>query len=617
MATSEASQPPILAPDDNEGKIELRIPPPPKDWELNDLLIEIANEMTKEQFEEAKARFRGDGGLPRRLLEDIETPMELFDSLQKNLFLGRDNLIYLQAIVYKIGRKDLFERAVEYAQSLGDIIHFSSPPREPANGYRYVQFHIEGTDFRKYTRSSLDATRLTAARLMMVPPEFVIIAGIEPSSSLIITLMIPARFVQYLEAASKKKMVAKELTKLGIDIVRINNTSINLHGVEGADVVETEEQTELKTVYEQLKDTKGKLEDREIECLKLNRRLKAKEMECGSYYQTRAMIDELLNITKFRNTAPTLFEQSALAFFRFCLKKVQQLQYDKDIIDMLLDAQTYVTTIRIKTAKDIYFNALLLENRDLKSQLFNLQVLNTKMEIWNGFDTQEFQRRLNKSLLEFLSGKIVVKQGIEFSPLALQILKELSNKLSASDKLSLVNAYKWPEDDELTTYMKKKDSILLAGLLCKEIQLNGGTAVDFDEFVMRKLTEAKRPDLHELFLQMKRSSTDTPRPASKGINRPQQVRSSKYPAKSGKHRRNNKSTTPPPPAPTKSLQQQVEVLLCKVENIEGMIKEARTYKSTLGADIFQTNPLSQGIKTDQRNLFGIYGTPSNVNLKTS
>ena len=100
----------------------------------------------------------------------------------------------------------------------------------PANGYRYIQFHIEGKDFTKVKRSSLEAMRMTAARLMIVPPEFVVIAGIEPSSSLLITFMIPERFIKYLEAALNKKPVVKELTHMGIDIVRIGDKAVNIYG---------------------------------------------------------------------------------------------------------------------------------------------------------------------------------------------------------------------------------------------------------------------------------------------------------------------------------------------------------------------------------------------------
>lgn len=94
-----------------------------------------------------------------------------------------------------------------------------------------MQFHIEGKDFSKVKRSCIETIRTIAARLMLVPPQFVTIAGIEPSSSLLITLMVPERFLKYLEAALNNKAVMKELTNLDIDMVRTGATVVNLHGI--------------------------------------------------------------------------------------------------------------------------------------------------------------------------------------------------------------------------------------------------------------------------------------------------------------------------------------------------------------------------------------------------
>ena len=93
-----------------------------------------------------------------------------------------------------------------------------------------MQFHIEGKDFSKVKRSSLDAMRMVAARFMIVPPECVIIAGIEPSSSILVTLMVPEMFITYFEAALSKDVAVKELTDLGIDIIRMGDKVVNIHG---------------------------------------------------------------------------------------------------------------------------------------------------------------------------------------------------------------------------------------------------------------------------------------------------------------------------------------------------------------------------------------------------
>ena len=66
---------------------------------------------------------------------------------------------------------------------------------------------------------------------------------------------------------------------------------------------------------------------------------------------------------------------------------------------------------------------------------------------------------------------------IQFNPVVMEILTVLSRMLSSKDKQRLVATYVWSEDDELTKYMRKQDSVFLAGLLVKEIQLTGREVV--------------------------------------------------------------------------------------------------------------------------------------------
>ena len=86
--------------------------------------------------------FTGPKGLGRRLLSEIKTAPELFDWLQKNNFLDTNNLLVLQAVLFKLGRMDLYDKAVVYAQSLGDVVHFSPPPKEPSKTPKYVYNYV-------------------------------------------------------------------------------------------------------------------------------------------------------------------------------------------------------------------------------------------------------------------------------------------------------------------------------------------------------------------------------------------------------------------------------------------------------------------------------------------
>ena len=65
------------------------------------------------------------------MLEDVRRPLEFFDVLRKRTFLDRYNMLYLQAMLLHIERRDLIDLTVAHAESCGDIVHFKSPPAEP------------------------------------------------------------------------------------------------------------------------------------------------------------------------------------------------------------------------------------------------------------------------------------------------------------------------------------------------------------------------------------------------------------------------------------------------------------------------------------------------------
>ena len=68
------------------------------------------------------------GEFKLRLMETIKTPADLLNHLETRGFIDRNNLLYLQAILYHIDKPDLFDMVVEYAAStLDDVVHFQKP----------------------------------------------------------------------------------------------------------------------------------------------------------------------------------------------------------------------------------------------------------------------------------------------------------------------------------------------------------------------------------------------------------------------------------------------------------------------------------------------------------
>ncbi|MEW8547033.1 MAG: hypothetical protein AB2693_26255 [Candidatus Thiodiazotropha sp.] len=83
---------------------------------------------------------------------------------------------------------------------------------------------------KNYTNESLQNLRATAAIIMGVPSQFIVIAGVEPSSSLLVTLMVPEVFVKYFKAAVSRRETLKHFDRLCIDKVEIGETVWQING---------------------------------------------------------------------------------------------------------------------------------------------------------------------------------------------------------------------------------------------------------------------------------------------------------------------------------------------------------------------------------------------------
>lgn len=88
----------------------------------------------------------GTGGIGKRILESITTPLELFTILKGRCYLKRDNVVYLQQMLRKIGRKDLVRKAIDYSRSVGDVLHFYPASEQPGLPNR----HLTNTFLRIY-----------------------------------------------------------------------------------------------------------------------------------------------------------------------------------------------------------------------------------------------------------------------------------------------------------------------------------------------------------------------------------------------------------------------------------------------------------------------------------
>lgn len=511
VSDSDQSIEQLAAGQDDPGKKDFRIPSPPVDWDLNKLLLDIGQEMTIEDLGAAKMMFKGLEGLGRKLLSETKTAFELFDSLQMRCFIDRDNLLYLQGMLYKINRMDLFERVADYAsRTLEEAIHFKPPAKEPANGYKYLQFHIEGKDVEKtYTKSSLQDLRATAAKIMGVPQQFIIIAGIEPSASLLITLMIPESFVKYLESALGRSEFLKYLEILQVDTVLIDQTQWKVNGIEAKAIVPNRQQQRHSDIYKKLLDVENKLEESEIMCLKLKRRLKVKETENeGLGDPLKVFLIDMLYRAYSNRKVPQLFKQSALSFYKFCLKQIEILGVNrevKELIHNLLDAYGLVVAIRFQDSEAFCVMRLMSNATELQAKAYQHQIPKPRMQFENR--PTELEKRaasfLEKKAEAFLQSRVQVRQmtRIQFGEPVIRDLREISELLSEEEKQQLKDKYVWPIEESLTKRIQQKDGVFLACLLCKEIH-STGSDVDIGDFITKQLKDINREDLVQKFSEM-------------------------------------------------------------------------------------------------------------------
>ncbi|GFN77888.1 poly [ADP-ribose] polymerase [Plakobranchus ocellatus] len=134
--------------------------------------------------------------------------------------VSRDNLLLLQAFLWHLDRKDLHELAADYARRIGDTLYFYAPKEQPEEGFKHIQFHVEG-NLDGFHRATLEALRATVARLLFVPQEYIFLSGIEPSGSLTLTFMIHEHYTERLQQLFKEHKGS--FGQLGVDGISVDD----------------------------------------------------------------------------------------------------------------------------------------------------------------------------------------------------------------------------------------------------------------------------------------------------------------------------------------------------------------------------------------------------------
>ncbi|XP_060573610.1 uncharacterized protein LOC132731444 [Ruditapes philippinarum] len=476
------------------------LPNPPTDWNFNIFLNKIADSLTMEDLVNMKWFFEGEGGLGKGVLEKIKTPQDLFRIMRTRGYITRDNLLYLQGILYQAGRKDLIQDGVEYAKSLGNVVHFYAPTYLPENGYKYVKFHVDGKDFTNYSRNDVENLRRIVSAILFVPQHFVFICGIEPSSSLVITLMIPDLYVEILQEMLEDGDVMTTLHETGVDIIDINGqTSYNIKkGTGDTNTVEREQEIKLVNVYEQLKQTQQSLDTSEMTCIDLYRQIddmkhtidETKENLSNMENKVYAL-KKVLSMSKDATEPASLKELSSLEDFTECLDHFRAQNIDKKVVRRMLDATVNIVSNRVRESHRMQEENLILGLQDMQSQLMPL-----KFEV-EKFKFLDSLSKIDKSVLgrmQELLKPFIGQREVSLTPLGMQMLANISSKLHKKEKEKLKKKYQWTPNGEIERFMEQDQNLLLAGIFYKEITTKQ-TDINFESFISQCLSEVGREDL--------------------------------------------------------------------------------------------------------------------------
>lgn len=92
------------------------------------------------------------------------------------------------------------------------------------NGYQHLTVHVEGSV--NFDRIKLEKLRDGVARLLCIPPQFVVVDGIEPGNSFLITFSIAEEHIDFvfeMQQGDSDYIIAE-----GVDFVKVKEKVVNL-----------------------------------------------------------------------------------------------------------------------------------------------------------------------------------------------------------------------------------------------------------------------------------------------------------------------------------------------------------------------------------------------------
>ncbi|XP_060604859.1 uncharacterized protein LOC132757561 [Ruditapes philippinarum] len=468
--------PGIVQPLGSGSSIYTEISPTHEQWAFNALLINLAKQINDTDLEQMKEMYKG--GIPRGILKGIKTPMELFDVMRKQMFLSPMNLLQLQGLLWSIKKLELMNMVIDYARQSENIVYVQPASVTPVNGYTHIKFHLRGKQFGKMNRGELQYLRTIAANAVLIPSSFVIIDGINPSSSVIITLQFPEQHANiFRNLLEKREIELGELIEFGVDSITIGDKTFHINenpaensrtftdGDVDASIKLHWAETKIVNLEEENKKQSDKIYELDKQILTLQAQndtfTTAFKTKQGIFSEDKKNPEELLFVANEIEGALTQFNTTLEDISKENCKRVTVLQL----------LQAHATLIASVCCQDV-------------SMIF--QHISTKAKQMQGL---MIMTAVHAALQRFVG----VDLSEESAPI--KVLKEISMKLRPHEvqKLEEVNDLTESERNDI----KSGASPVLLMLLRKELQK--GFGLNLEEFLTKCLMTINRTELLQEF----------------------------------------------------------------------------------------------------------------------
>ncbi|XP_063397604.1 uncharacterized protein LOC134681895 [Mytilus trossulus] len=439
----------------------------------------------------------------------------IFSHLRQTRRLTKDNLIVLQSMLFHLHRRDLQKKVVEYARRLGNVLHFYTPSDQPENGYQHLTIHVEGSV--NFDRIKLEKLRDGVARLLCIPPQFVVVEGIEPGNSFLITFSIAEEYIEFVFIMQQGD--ADFLIAEGVDFVKVKDKVVDLKSLQKEqsreDVLAIKH--EMKSFTTRIQALESDLDDTQAQLIKVERLKKWYKTENSKFKQTcqtNYFISVMVRTLWFYALYLKVFKpfeklstKAAYAFFQCMLRETRRLNYDSNVIKSLIEANAMM--IKAKVSEDL--NVHLLKQRaqlnEMASRINFLEYEKEKLAYYLDIgerapilsQREEFWlRTLERPFMRPGVPVPVISATIEISDPELQvILTKLSKELKKKDRNKLLQFL--PDGEKRK--IEKTPNTLLQALWEKERRKSNGRST-LDVWFYAIMKEISRLDLHNQFREM-------------------------------------------------------------------------------------------------------------------